>query len=83
MEKKHHSPSISYVYSIFALYGSWIINWWNTSKSETFLNDIQEKSILEKLIEFEELFLLDEMIKEYPKHIYKSFVSESTKKRSN
>ncbi|KAJ6375152.1 hypothetical protein OIU77_000181, partial [Salix suchowensis] len=46
--------------------GSWIINWWNTSKSETFLNDIQEKSILEKLIEFEELFLLDEMIKEYP-----------------
>ncbi|KAG5222314.1 envelope membrane protein [Salix suchowensis] len=52
--------------------GSWIINWWNTSKSETFLNDIQEKSILEKLIEFEELFLLDEMIKEYPEtHLQK------------
>nr|QWW34123.1 envelope membrane protein [Salix chienii] len=52
--------------------GSWILNWWNTSKSETFLNDIQEKSILEKLIEFEELFLLDEMIKEYPEtHLQK------------
>ncbi|GAV71574.1 LOW QUALITY PROTEIN: CemA domain-containing protein, partial [Cephalotus follicularis] len=42
-------------------------NWWNTKQSETFLNDIQEKSILEKFIELEELFLLDEiMIKEYP-----------------
>jgi hypothetical protein len=45
---------------------SWVIHWWNTSKSETFLNDIQEKSILEKFLELEELFLLDEMIKEYP-----------------
>jgi hypothetical protein len=45
---------------------SWVINWWNTSKSETFLNDIQENSILEKFIELEELFLLDEMIKEHP-----------------
>nr|YP_008577505.1 envelope membrane protein [Eucalyptus erythrocorys]AGC58914.1 envelope membrane protein [Eucalyptus erythrocorys] len=44
----------------------WITNWWNTSQSETFLNDIQEKSILEKFIELEELLLLDEMIKEYP-----------------
>ena len=52
--------------------GSWIINWWNTSKFKTFLNDIQEKSILEKLIEFKELFLLDEMIKEYPEtHLQK------------
>nr|YP_009975625.1 envelope membrane protein [Balanops balansae]YP_009975708.1 envelope membrane protein [Balanops pedicellata]QNK05043.1 envelope membrane protein [Balanops balansae]QNK05126.1 envelope membrane protein [Balanops pedicellata] len=51
---------------------SWIINWWNTSKSETFLNDSQEKSILEKFIELEELFLLDEMIKEYPEtHLQK------------
>ena len=31
-----------------------------------FLNDIQEKSILKKFIELEELLLLDEMIKEYP-----------------
>nr|YP_009776069.1 envelope membrane carbon uptake protein [Terminalia chebula]QJA26394.1 envelope membrane carbon uptake protein [Terminalia chebula] len=45
---------------------SWIINWWNIRQSETFLTDIQEKSILEKFIELEELLLLDEMIKEYP-----------------
>nr|YP_010417222.1 chloroplast envelope membrane protein [Viola tricolor]USF11777.1 chloroplast envelope membrane protein [Viola tricolor] len=45
---------------------SWVTNWWNTSQSETFLSDIQEKSILANFIEFEELFLLDEMIKEYP-----------------
>nr|ANY60291.1 chloroplast envelope membrane protein [Averrhoa carambola] len=45
---------------------AWVSNWWNTNQSETFLNDIQEKSILEKFIELEELFLLDEMIKEYP-----------------
>nr|YP_010177842.1 envelope membrane protein [Breynia fruticosa]QST15703.1 envelope membrane protein [Breynia fruticosa] len=51
---------------------SWVINWWNTSKSETFLNDIQEKSILEKFIELEELFFLNEMIKEYPEtHLQK------------
>nr|UKG23454.1 chloroplast envelope membrane protein [Bruguiera sexangula] len=45
---------------------SWVINWWNTSKSETLFNDIQEKSILEKFLELEELLLLDELIKEYP-----------------
>ena len=45
---------------------SWVINWCNTSKSETFLNDMQEKGILEKFIELEELVRLDEMIKEYP-----------------
>nr|YP_011033892.1 envelope membrane protein [Gueldenstaedtia verna]WRI15693.1 envelope membrane protein [Gueldenstaedtia verna] len=45
---------------------SWVTNWWNTKQSEIFLNDIQEKSIVKKLIEFEELFLLDEMLKEYP-----------------
>nr|AEX96197.1 chloroplast envelope membrane protein [Maianthemum stellatum] len=44
----------------------WIINWWNTRQSETFLNDIQEKNVIEKFLELEELFLLDEMIKEYP-----------------
>nr|YP_010384855.1 chloroplast envelope membrane protein [Tulipa sinkiangensis]UKS06903.1 chloroplast envelope membrane protein [Tulipa sinkiangensis] len=50
----------------------WVINWWNTRQSETLLNDIQEKSILERFIELEELFLLDEMIKEYPEtHIQK------------
>nr|QVX30606.1 envelope membrane protein [Camoensia scandens]UWV19088.1 chloroplast envelope membrane protein [Camoensia scandens] len=45
---------------------SWVTNWWNTRQSEIFLNDIQEKNILKKFIEFEELFLLDEMLKEYP-----------------
>nr|YP_009731864.1 chloroplast envelope membrane protein [Diospyros celebica]QHR85864.1 chloroplast envelope membrane protein [Diospyros celebica] len=44
---------------------SWVINWWNTRQSEIFLNDIQEKNILEKFIELEELLLLEEMIKEY------------------
>nr|YP_009340587.1 chloroplast envelope membrane protein [Wimmerella hederacea]APQ40160.1 chloroplast envelope membrane protein [Wimmerella hederacea] len=43
---------------------SWVTNWW-TTQSETFLNDIEEKSILEKFIELDELLLLDEMIKEY------------------
>nr|UXP76859.1 envelope membrane protein [Euphorbia fauriei] len=51
---------------------SWVINWCNTSKSEIFLNDIQEKSFLEKFIELEELVRLDEMIKEYPEiHLQK------------
>nr|YP_010865010.1 envelope membrane protein [Indigofera wightii]WGS98324.1 envelope membrane protein [Indigofera wightii] len=45
---------------------SWFTNWWNTRQSQIFLNIIQEKSILKKFIEFEELFLLDEMLKEYP-----------------
>nr|YP_010600006.1 envelope membrane protein [Gomphrena globosa]WAL04560.1 envelope membrane protein [Gomphrena globosa] len=51
---------------------SWVTNWWNTKQSETFLNDIQEKNILEKFVELEDLRLLDEMIKEYPEiHIQK------------
>lgn len=44
---------------------SWVTNWWNTGQSEIFLNTIQEKSLLEKFIELEELLFLDEMIKEY------------------
>ncbi len=43
---------------------SWVTNWWDTRQSEIFLNDIQEKSILKKFIELEELLLLDEMIKQ-------------------
>nr|YP_010974700.1 envelope membrane protein [Korthalsella rubra]WNR57276.1 envelope membrane protein [Korthalsella rubra] len=43
---------------------SWVINWWNTRQSEHFLNEIQEWSLLEKLIELEEVLLLEEMIKE-------------------
>nr|YP_010517877.1 chloroplast envelope membrane protein [Linum pallescens]UXN84033.1 chloroplast envelope membrane protein [Linum pallescens] len=52
---------------------SWLIHWWNTTKSESFLNHIQEKSILEKFIELEELLLLDEMIKEYPETLRQEF----------
>ena len=44
----------------------WVTHWWNTKQSEIFLNDIQEKNIVKKFIEFEEQFLLDEMLKEYP-----------------
>ncbi|KAB2020922.1 hypothetical protein ES319_D07G103500v1 [Gossypium barbadense] len=44
---------------------SWITNWWDTRQSKIFLNDIQEKSILEQFIEVGEFFLLDAMIKEY------------------
>lgn len=50
----------------------WATNWWHTRNSEIFLNDIQEKSILKKFIELEELSRLDEMIKEYPEtHLQK------------
>nr|YP_010209449.1 chloroplast envelope membrane protein [Linum lewisii]UBA16897.1 chloroplast envelope membrane protein [Linum lewisii]UFH78818.1 chloroplast envelope membrane protein [Linum leonii] len=52
---------------------SWLIHWLNTTKSESFLNDIQEKSILDKFIELEELLLLDEMIKEYPETLGQEF----------
>ncbi|KAI3814749.1 hypothetical protein L1987_14393 [Smallanthus sonchifolius] len=43
----------------------WIGSTW------TFLNDIEEKSILEKIIELEELLFIEEMIKEYSeRHIF-------------
>nr|YP_009670992.1 chloroplast envelope membrane protein [Passiflora arbelaezii]QCX30271.1 chloroplast envelope membrane protein [Passiflora arbelaezii] len=58
---------------------SWVIYWWNTSKSETFFNDTQEKSILAKFIELEELLLLDEMIKEYPEPHLQQFRIEIQK----
>nr|YP_010147052.1 envelope membrane protein [Neopicrorhiza scrophulariiflora]QQP21576.1 envelope membrane protein [Neopicrorhiza scrophulariiflora] len=44
---------------------SWVTNWSNAGQSEIFWNDIQEKSILEKFIELEEILFLDEIIKEY------------------
>nr|QHE65431.1 chloroplast envelope membrane protein [Anisodus tanguticus] len=52
---------------------SWVTNWWNTGQSEIFLNNIQEKSLLEKFIELEELLFLDEMIKEYSETHLKEF----------
>lgn len=82
-EKKKALTSLPYLASIVFLpwwislffnkcLEPWITNWWNTRQSETFLNDIQEKNVLEKFIELEELLLLDEIIKEYPgSHIQK------------
>nr|WOC91572.1 chloroplast envelope membrane protein [Utricularia longifolia] len=43
---------------------SWVTNWYNTGKSEIFLSDIQEKIILEKFIELEQILFFDQMIKE-------------------
>ncbi|MCV5002777.1 chloroplast envelope membrane protein CemA, partial [Escherichia coli] len=45
---------------------SWVNNWWNIRHSEIVLNNIQERVILKKFIELEELSLFDEMVKEYP-----------------
>nr|YP_009247421.1 chloroplast envelope membrane protein [Trithrinax brasiliensis]YP_009248276.1 chloroplast envelope membrane protein [Leucothrinax morrisii]YP_010859640.1 envelope membrane protein [Coccothrinax crinita]YP_010859726.1 envelope membrane protein [Cryosophila warscewiczii]YP_010859983.1 envelope membrane protein [Hemithrinax ekmaniana]YP_010862809.1 envelope membrane protein [Schippia concolor]YP_010863067.1 envelope membrane protein [Trithrinax campestris]YP_010863152.1 envelope membrane pro len=82
-KKKKAGVSLPYILSIIFLpwwvslsfnkcLEPWVTNWWNTGKSETLLNDIQEKNVLERFIELEELFLLDEMIKEYPEtHIQK------------
>nr|YP_010877126.1 chloroplast envelope membrane protein [Hechtia deceptrix]WHE18922.1 chloroplast envelope membrane protein [Hechtia deceptrix] len=83
MKKKKALPSFPYLVSIVFLpwwislsfnkcLELWVTNWWNTWQSETLLNDIQEKNVLERFIELEELFLLDEMIKGYPEtHIQK------------
>nr|QXT43305.1 envelope membrane protein [Parnassia longipetala]UUA66148.1 envelope membrane protein [Parnassia longipetala] len=58
---------------------SWVTNWWNTREFETFLNDLQEKTILEKFIELDELFLLEEMIKEYSEtHLQKLGIHKET-----
>nr|AKP95015.1 envelope membrane protein [Anoectochilus roxburghii] len=76
MKKKKTLASLPYLVSIFFLpwwvslsfkkcLETWVINWWNTGQSEILLNNIQEKNVLEKFMELEELFLLDEMIKEY------------------
>nr|YP_010905069.1 chloroplast envelope membrane protein [Tillandsia albertiana]WIL81082.1 chloroplast envelope membrane protein [Tillandsia albertiana] len=83
MKKKKVLPSFPYLVSIVFLpwwvslsfnkcLELWVTNWWNTGQSKTLLNIIQEKNVLERFIELEELFLLDEMIKEYPEtHIQK------------
>lgn len=53
-----------------------VINLGNTSQSEIVFNTLQEKSMIDKFIELEELFLLDEMIKEYPEpHRQKSIIT--------
>nr|YP_009565706.1 chloroplast envelope membrane protein [Cephalanthera rubra]QBB09215.1 chloroplast envelope membrane protein [Cephalanthera rubra] len=76
MKKKKALASLPYLVSILFFpwwvslsfnkcLETWVLNWWNTRQSEILLNDIQEKNVLEKFMELEELFLLDEMIKEY------------------
>nr|YP_009749280.1 envelope membrane carbon uptake protein [Goodyera rosulacea]QII91367.1 envelope membrane carbon uptake protein [Goodyera rosulacea] len=76
MKKKKALASLPYLVSIFFLpwwvslsfhkcIETWILNWWNTEQSEILFNDIQEKNVIENFLELEELFLLDEMIKEY------------------
>nr|YP_009401762.1 chloroplast envelope protein [Dendrobium jenkinsii]BAX89375.1 chloroplast envelope protein [Dendrobium jenkinsii] len=76
MKKKKALASLPYLVSILFLpwwislsfnkcLETWVLNWWNTRQSEIILNDIQEKNVLERFMELEELFLLDEMIKEY------------------
>nr|AMC30844.1 envelope membrane protein [Cleomella serrulata] len=52
---------------------TWITTWWTTRQCETFLNDIQENSVLEKFIQFADLFQLDEIIKEYPETDFLKF----------
>nr|YP_010121280.1 envelope membrane carbon uptake protein [Sisyrinchium angustifolium]QRC77895.1 envelope membrane carbon uptake protein [Sisyrinchium angustifolium]WDW31750.1 envelope membrane carbon uptake protein [Sisyrinchium angustifolium] len=83
MKKKKALTSFPYLASIILLpwwvslsfnksLEPWVTNWWNTRQSEAFLNDIQEKNVLEKFLELEELLLLNEMIKEFPEtHIQK------------
>nr|YP_010331022.1 envelope membrane protein [Didymodoxa caffra]UNY34327.1 envelope membrane protein [Didymodoxa caffra]UNY34408.1 envelope membrane protein [Didymodoxa caffra]UNY34489.1 envelope membrane protein [Didymodoxa caffra] len=79
MEKKKAFNSLLYFASIVFLpwwislsftfnksLESWVNNWWNIGHSELFFNNIQEKIILKKFIELEEISLFDEMIKEYP-----------------
>nr|YP_009757789.1 envelope membrane protein [Lankesterella ceracifolia]QIM61203.1 envelope membrane protein [Lankesterella ceracifolia] len=76
MKKKKALASLLYLVSILFLpwwisisfqkcLETWVLNWWNTSQSEILFNSIKEKNVLEKFLELEELFLLDEIIKEY------------------
>nr|YP_009826775.1 chloroplast envelope membrane protein [Bulbophyllum regnellii]QIQ48063.1 chloroplast envelope membrane protein [Bulbophyllum regnellii] len=76
MKKKKALASLPYLVSILFLpwwvslsfkkcLETWVLNWWNTRQSEIIFNDIKDKNLLEKFLELEELFLLDEMIKEY------------------
>nr|AGW04452.1 envelope membrane protein [Astephanus triflorus] len=71
-KKKASAPLVSIVFfpwwlslSFKKSLESWVTNSWNAGKSEIFLNDIQERGILEKFIELEELLVLDKMIEEY------------------
>nr|YP_009466411.1 chloroplast envelope membrane protein [Genlisea pygmaea]AUN28466.1 chloroplast envelope membrane protein [Genlisea pygmaea] len=55
---------------------SWVTNWSNTDKSEIFLNIIQEKSLLEKFLELEEILFVDQIIKESSERDLQKFTIE-------
>nr|YP_010987902.1 cytochrome f [Orchis militaris]WON66333.1 envelope membrane carbon uptake protein [Orchis militaris] len=97
MKKKKALASLPYLVSILFLpwwvslsfnkcLETWVLSWWNTRQSKILLNDIQGKNVLEKFMELEELFLLDEMIKEYSEtHMQRLRIGETIKlvKRHN
>lgn len=97
MKKKKALASLPYLVSILFLpwwvslsfnkcLETWIISWWNDKQSKILLNDIQGKNVLEKFMELEELFILDEMIKEYSEtHMQRLRIGETIKlvKRHN
>nr|UDY69560.1 envelope membrane protein [Kelloggia chinensis] len=74
-KKKAFPPSLKLLFLVFLPWylslsfnkslESWVTKWWNAGESEIFLNDIQERGILEKFIKLEELLVLEEMIEEY------------------
>nr|ATL62149.1 envelope membrane protein [Schizocolea linderi] len=74
-KKRAFTPSLNLLFIVFLPWWlsvsfnksleSWVTKWWNAGQSEIFLNDIQERGILEKFIKLEELLVLDEMIEEY------------------
>nr|YP_010166356.1 chloroplast envelope membrane protein [Leptodermis oblonga]QRV60456.1 chloroplast envelope membrane protein [Leptodermis oblonga] len=74
-KKKAFTPSLKLLFIVFLPWclflsftkslESWVTKWWNAGQSEIFLNDIQERGILEKFIKLEELLVLEEMVEEY------------------
>lgn len=94
MKKKKALASLPYLVSIFFL--PWwvslsfnkcleigILSWWNARQSKIFVNDIQGKNVLEKFMELEELFILDEMIKEYSEtHMQRLRIGELVKRHN-
>nr|YP_010288174.1 chloroplast envelope membrane protein [Rubia podantha]YP_010958084.1 chloroplast envelope membrane protein [Rubia ovatifolia]UKU08776.1 chloroplast envelope membrane protein [Rubia podantha]WMZ98021.1 chloroplast envelope membrane protein [Rubia ovatifolia] len=74
-KKKAFPPSLKLLFLVFLPWylslsfnkslESWVTKWWNAGESEIFLNDIQERGILERFIKLEELLVLEEIIEEY------------------
>nr|YP_009131160.1 chloroplast envelope membrane protein [Erodium absinthoides]AIA26373.1 chloroplast envelope membrane protein [Erodium absinthoides] len=82
-KKKAHTPFLYLAFIVFLPWWisllftkgleSWVTNWWNSRQSETSLHPIQDKSLIAKFIELEELLLLDEMLKESSKVYLEKF----------